>query len=347
MSHFTCLVIGQDIEKLLQPFHEFECTGINDQYVQDINVTAEKREEYAADSEYAMLDAEGKRHWLFTPEGEYDIRFYKEGQHGRKEQYIPPGWTETKVPASERFTFEQWAPKNCGPIVPPDGSLREEHKYGYVRLAEDGTVEQIVDRTNPNKKWDWWQLGGRWSGFFILKSGAAGRRGNNDAPSYNGKGHKNQGVDSALKGDIDFEAMRDKGGERAGEEYDRIHAVIKGRDWTSFQDMRAKFPGDIPAARAAYWEQDVLADMQKADNMHFVEIEEFRCTREAYVKEQRDRAIMTFAFLKDGQWNERGEMGFFATVSDEKDPATWTQQFNAMLDSLPDDAVLSVVDCHI
>ena len=28
MSHFTVMVIGPDIADQLQPFHEFECTGI-------------------------------------------------------------------------------------------------------------------------------------------------------------------------------------------------------------------------------------------------------------------------------------------------------------------------------
>ena len=45
MSHFSVLVIGDDVEAILQPYHEFECTGINDQYVQDVDVTEECKEE--------------------------------------------------------------------------------------------------------------------------------------------------------------------------------------------------------------------------------------------------------------------------------------------------------------
>ena len=41
MSHFVVLVVGNDIEKQLQPFHEFECTGIDDEYVQDVDITDE------------------------------------------------------------------------------------------------------------------------------------------------------------------------------------------------------------------------------------------------------------------------------------------------------------------
>ncbi|NUF50503.1 hypothetical protein [Gilliamella sp. ESL0250] len=39
MSHFAVLVIGENPEAQLAPFHEFESTGKNDQYVQDIDIT--------------------------------------------------------------------------------------------------------------------------------------------------------------------------------------------------------------------------------------------------------------------------------------------------------------------
>lgn len=35
MSHFTVLVIGPNYEEQLAPYHEFECTGCDDEYVQD------------------------------------------------------------------------------------------------------------------------------------------------------------------------------------------------------------------------------------------------------------------------------------------------------------------------
>ena len=46
MSHFVVLVIGDNVEELMAPYHEFECTGTDDQYVQNIDVLAKYREEY-------------------------------------------------------------------------------------------------------------------------------------------------------------------------------------------------------------------------------------------------------------------------------------------------------------
>lgn len=56
---------------------------------------------------------------------------------------------------------------------------------------------------NPNSKWDWYKLGGRWSGdHFKLKPGA--KSGICGTPSWINSAKK--GCDAALKGDIDFNA---------------------------------------------------------------------------------------------------------------------------------------------
>ena len=53
MSHFTVMVIGPDHEAQLAPYHEFECTGVADQYVVDVDITDEFRD--------VMADAEEDR----------------------------------------------------------------------------------------------------------------------------------------------------------------------------------------------------------------------------------------------------------------------------------------------
>lgn len=40
-------------------------------------------------------------------------------------------------------------------------------------------------------------------------------------------------------------------------------------------------------------------------------------------------------------------MGWFAMVSDEKDPDAWEREFSALFDGLPPDTWVAVVDCHI
>lgn len=282
MSHFAVLVIGPDVERQLAPFHEFECTGTNDEHVQDIDKTEDRRDEYQASE-----DKEGK-------------------------------------------SFQQWLTENYGtPVVPfgesPD--LSEKHKYGYAILDAKGEVEKVVKRTNPNKRWDWWSVGGRWSGLLKLRDGSK--------------------ADSALKRDVDFAGMRDEVGEKAAKRYDAVAKAIAGRHFDTWPEARAKFPGDIEAARNFYWKQPVVIDTQKLDECRFDGPDEFRTPREDYIARARRCAGETFAVLKDEQWYERGKMGWWAMVSDEMDEGEWSRRFSELVDSLPDDAILTVVDCHI
>ena len=66
MSHFSVVVItshkpDEDVlAPILQPWHEFECTGIDDQYVQDVDILEEARMEYEGrknDPDYPTLSA--------------------------------------------------------------------------------------------------------------------------------------------------------------------------------------------------------------------------------------------------------------------------------------------------
>ncbi len=58
MSHFSVLVIGDDPETQLAPFHEFECTGVDDQYIHDIDITDRLRASYAKACERRLKDSE-------------------------------------------------------------------------------------------------------------------------------------------------------------------------------------------------------------------------------------------------------------------------------------------------
>lgn len=67
--------------------------------------------------------------------------------------------------------------------------------------------------------------------------------------------------------------------------------------------------------------------------------------RDEFIKLATDRAITTFALLKDGVWYEKGKMGWWATVSDEK--MDWNYQFTKLFNELDDDVRVTIVDCHI
>ena len=65
------------------------------------------------------------------------------------------------------------------------------------------------------------------------------------------------------------------------------------------------------------------------------------------VEQYRDGAISTYALLKDGVWYVKGEMGWWGMSNDKMSQGEWNAQVAKLLDELPDDTRITIVDCHI
>ena len=81
MSHFTVLVVGEDADKQLAPYHEFECTGVDDQYILDIDITDEARSAhilYQSSNKGEERENESFGTWL---EGWYGIHVVPVGEN--------------------------------------------------------------------------------------------------------------------------------------------------------------------------------------------------------------------------------------------------------------------------
>ena len=408
MSHFAVLVVGENVDEQLAPYHEFESTGENDQYVVDVDKTEEARLDYKQEhTETRFKDTEGRLHNRFTPEGNWDERFVREfteeelqkhsfgklhgpigsssgggiqwdsrdwndgkGYRAKVTNVLPEGWTEVEVPTADVMTFAEYVEDNYGYKLVPFGEepdLNDTHKYGYCLQDENGEITNVVDRTNPNRKWDWYSVGGRWTGFFKMKPQAVGVLGKGSAlsafdPDY--EPPTADRADIAVKGDIDVDGMRDEAGASAGERFDDFTKIVAGlpapMSWPEIQaqnttgyNEKGEPVVDYEAARKAYHAQPMVAALrsERAREINkdsiWWDLDDFYMTREAYVQRARNNAFSTFAVIKDGQWYERGEMGWWGMVSDEKNRDEWNQQFTTLIDSLPEETVLTVVDCHI
>lgn len=299
MSHFTVLIIGDDIEKQLAPFHEFECTGRDDEYIQDIDVTDE------------LLTTMSERE--FSLSEVLDWYGYEEENIFEKEEDI----------------------------------IKENCKYRYA-IVKDNTLIKAIKRTNPNAKWDWYLVGGRWTGYFKVKEGCTvyktGEPGLLTAPAEIGY------ADSLLKKDIDFEYMRTKSKEKAIKEYTDIMLLVGDsiKSFIPWNIVRYEmFKNDVNAARTFYHSQEAKKLLSTDEIYTWYDVEDFLCTLEEYVQNAIDSSISTFAVIKDGQWYERGKMGWWGMVTDEKNRPKWNKEFSKLLDSISDDTLLTIVDCHI
>lgn len=219
--------------------------------------------------------------------------------------------------------------------------------------------------TNPNSKWDYWRVGGRWAGHFQIKPEFKdGYR--SQVPEFgwewkdDRKGQeeiiKAGKVDSALKKHIDFAAMMDAASEKAAIRYDFVwEHIIK--DTPQNEPWGEKFY-DKEGGRDEYHAQPrVKAFSDFTSNVgnksacedvglgHFTSVEEFNCTHEHYINRCRCAAVSTFALLHDGKWAARGEMGWWASVSNEQ--KDWEESFMEILATIPDDTRLTVLDCHV
>jgi hypothetical protein len=394
MSHFSVLVIGANPEAQLAPYHEFECTGHDDEFVQNIDITEEARADFEAGKATRYRDPEGNLH------DPYQDRFYRDptadeekqmgklagtGGNGRlswtsrdwndgrghraKVHFLPDGWEEVQVPRAEVESFRDYVADYYGMEVLKPGQepdLAKTHKFGWVRVDAAGSAYEVIDRTNPRKKWDWYLIGGRWTGFFQLKTGHAGevgRPGVMTPPAGAGR------ADQAFKGSIDFAAMRDEKGNAAGAEWDVIHTTLDAagapHTWDSWKTVRERTEIEretlllpegktwVDVARDRYHDQPsvvaikAIKDVDGKPRFWWDMPDAAACSREAYIQAARNRACSTFAVVKDGQWYERGEMGWWGVVHDEKDQDEWNHRFNDLLDSVGDETLLTVVDCHI
>lgn len=215
--------------------------------------------------------------------------------------------------------------KKCAP--PKETKIQEYYKtfdkfvkdyHGYDK--KDSKTGKYGYWENPNAKWDWYSLGGRWTGFFKLKPG---RKGESGTPGLMTSPAEVGFVDQAYKRDIDFETMKEESFEKAMKTYDEFEAKFK-------EDPKCK-------TFNAYFEYGVY---NKGSRTKFVPE-----TRQEFLL--RQAPVLTFAVIKDGKWYERGKMGWWACVSDEKAAEDWNAEYAKLLDEVSEDTQLSIFDCHI
>jgi hypothetical protein len=334
MSHFSVLVITDNeptddlLQRTLLPWHQYECTGI-EEYLEDIDKTDEVAKEFNK-SERVVALPDGR---VFS---RWDERFYVRETPGdmRSQQkfVLPDGAEEKEITADEA--------RELGLGYKDMDTCADE--YFGIKRANNG---RFYKRTNPNARWDSWSRGGRYRGRLLVKRGAVAFEGR---PGAFGNGpHRVGGVDSCRMADLDLDRMAADAIEKAAKEYDEIHAVIAGRMVETWEQVRAKHPDDIGAARDEYWGQPPIKDLFAAKHFIYEGLDEMLVSRNDYLEAARKRALSAFAVVKDGKWYERGKMGWWACVSNEKEADKWDEEFAALVRDLPKEKWITVVDCHI
>ena len=166
---------------------------------------------------------------------------------------------------------------------------------------------------NPDSKWDWYSIGGRWNGMLKAKTGLHGG-GGLFSPNRREQGK----YDSAKVSDIDFSPDEE---------------IYKKsiRFWEVVVDKQELLPGEDKNNFFNYYKESYYTSRYG--------------DKETYARLQA--SFSTFAVITpDGKWYEKGKMGWWAAVSNEE--MAWDEKYKErFIDTANLDWTLTIVDCHI
>lgn len=220
-------------------------------------------------------------------------------------------------------------------------------------VAEDGRA-YTMSTYNPDSKWDYWRIGGRWSGYFPYRDGHARlvikAGGGWDSPDI-----QPRHCDGGPKGALDLAALREEKAAEARKLYAGWQELVRDTPdalpWSAFADNISPEHGyTIDQAREEYHSQPRIQAIKGSDFSHYDDpVTEFGKPEALYVETQRARAVPGYAVVTlDGRWMSPGKMGWFGMSSDGPgDRIGYWEAANAYIDALEDSAHLIALDCHI
>lgn len=208
---------------------------------------------------------------------------------------------------------------------------------------------------NPKSRWDWYEMGGRWRGFFPMKpegSGVVGGAGvfKNEAPPCT--------ADQLKLGDVDFERAireREAGARKRFGEWKSCWEKVgpSYKDTVSWKTMKesAQLRGEpVETARKAYHAQPLIEASNKNEKLRYMRdccVEEFGFDEEKYVAECKEGILVPHAFVIGGHWIQQGRMGWWAIMSPETEAAEWSAFSKIIYSQIDKDTLVTAVDCHI
>jgi hypothetical protein len=185
-----------------------------------------------------------------------------------------------------------------------------------------------ISTYNPNSKWDWYQIGGRYAGILLLKEGIEKKENPNFSWGWDEKDKEDvlnkSYVDSALISEIDWGKLH-----LNQEEYNKAinfwEMKVEGKEPITEEDKEE--------LKYDYYKTEYYVDKYK--------------TKETYAKAMS--SFTTWAILDRSGWKEKGGMGWFGMSSESNDEGLeWElNMYDKFIKDLPLDTRLTIVDCHI
>lgn len=291
MSHFAMLVLVKDDEAtrenidqqlavIMEPFSENKEVAEYDDDCSCVGFAARVDARRAADADFA------KAHGI-------------ELKSERPMDDIRKWFHDSNADVSEDERESRWKDQVANPLTElqhgyetrhamynkPDPACEECHGSGKVK-----------SNYNPNSKWDWYEIGGRWTGSLDGYDPEKDPDNIENCPICNGTGMRND------------EFGRQERSKDPAYTCNGCDGKGKRLKWPT---AWKRHPGDI------------------------AKIEDVPAT------------FIPFGVLTpDGEWIERGQMGWWAIVSDEKDDDKWAAEYRGIMAKYQGHIAV-LVDCHI
>lgn len=179
--------------------------------------------------------------------------------------------------------------------------LASDWGYRYV----NGVIGQY---TNPNSKWDWWCIGGRFRNILMVSP-------------------------VTTKREVPIDELYQKTHNKASTYWGFFRDKIPSNEFTK----DAPYPWTASEAKSKgidLWVEPSIIQFALNNDL------------EAFCKYWVSRNPPVFAWIDlGGDWHQKAEMGWLAMTSDQNPKAN--EQFMTFWQSLDEDQRLYVVDCHI
>lgn len=189
--------------------------------------------------------------------------------------------------------------------------------------------------SNPNSKWDWYVIGGRFQRKFLPKDGVEYNKGSASVfedpdPNY---------AAQIRKGDIDFAKMKERFFERKRNLWNKVVEVL-GK--TPEFVVSSEYDWENKESREEFWNQEDVKKIKELDDFVWASMTDIdlfsgcQNVDEFLAKFDWKDSYRTYGFIRGGEWID----------CDWHTDEDYNKAFDKWFDSLPDDVIINIVDCH-
>lgn len=210
-----------------------------------------------------------------------------------------------------------------------------EDYCGYQYSEEEGAYGYYY---NPDAKWDWYEIGGRWPYRFLVKSdcpsalpGSRSLLLDDQYTRLAPEGYR--WVSIARKGDIQWDLMKRLALKETFSAYKNY------KHWFREGALPADTPPFLQITEAGILDWGTLV-YRKDDTLE-------KYLHRAGLSREDQYAFDTYALLGNTGWEGSGDMGWFGISSNSTEEREWQDKIQAFLANLDDTVFLVSVDCHI